>query len=246
MRRRDLLVSGGTIAAAGMAGCIGSAANPNADGESDSQARTISVSGSGELLAEPDVARFSAAIEERGDDPATVRDALSTRISTLRDALLDAGLEEDAIRTGHISIRSTRHHEPVDGSGDDRPPAYYGTHDLTVEVGDVDAVGEIIDVAVDAGADRVSGVRFTLSDAARAKLREDALSEAIAAATDEAEHIAAEVDSDVIAVKHVDSTGGRVVAHRAEVDVADDSAGTEVYPDDVRVTATVTVVYEIE
>ena len=253
MRRRDVLIGGGAVAIAALAGCVTRADNPNNSDGSD-RTRTISVRGQGEVTAEPDIARFTAAIEASGEDADAVRNALRDRIDTLRDTLIDAGVDAEQITTSQLRIRAVRDRrdppprEPdEDDNGEtDTRTRYEGVHALAVEIDDVDRVGSIVDAAVDGGADRISGLHFGLSDDARASLREDALSLAIAAAVSEAEHIAAEVDATVVHVKHVDATDSHVVPFRQELDMADDGPATEIYPDDVVVRASVRVTVEIE
>jgi uncharacterized protein YggE len=55
-------------------------------------------------------------------------------------------------------------------------------------------VGEVIDTAVTNGADRVRDVRFTLSGETRDRLRTSALEDAMTAAREQAETIAAAAD----------------------------------------------------
>ncbi|MFL9594350.1 SIMPL domain-containing protein, partial [Aeromonas schubertii] len=64
---------------------------------------------------------------------------------------------------------------------------YEGAYAYRVEVADVDAVGRVIDTAVDAGADDVGRATFTLSEATREDLREIAIEDAMVNAEREAE-----------------------------------------------------------
>lgn len=252
MERRTALVGGGSAVAALVAGCIGGATDP--DGEPEPSDRTISVSGSGEIDAEPDIAEFSVAVEGRDEDVETVRDDLADRIETVRDALIDAGLDEDDVTTERFRIRqrvSEEAREERAGSDDPAPDedgeqvSYVGYHSLSATVRDVDEVGSFIDVAIDAGADEIGRVTFTLGDEARRELRNEALELAVAQARDEAEHLAAQVDAEVIEVTHVDAAGGRVSPYRAQADVDDAATETEIHPDDVTVSASVDVTVSI-
>lgn len=251
MERRKVLVGGSSLAIAALAGCT-SRANPTTTESDDAQGRTISVSASGSARANPDLARFQAGIEASGSEAASVRDELATRESQLRETLIDAGVDEDDITTARFDIREIQ--ERVDrtdeqGERDDheRRVYYEGIHSLAVEIPEVDDIGEILDAAINGGADHVRGLNFTLTDERRETLRHEALSEALDRAEAEAEHVAENVDAEVVAVKHVDASGGTAPVVRHELDVADDAAHPEtaVHPDDVEVAANVNVVVEI-
>lgn len=256
MQRRTLLTAGGTITATALAGCLGSSEDDDpADG--DDSERTITVSESGEVDAEPDLAVVRVAVEATGENAADVRDDLAERGDALYDALVEYGIDEDAITTDEFNIRDTvderqMHEDGVEPQSEEdlEPYVYYeGTNAFRIDVEDVGDVGNVIDTAVDAGADSVGRIEFTLSDEKREELRQDALEEAIDAADAEAEFIAGQVDAAVIEAKHVDTSGGRISPVHEEYEAADGddaAAETTLRPDDVTVRATVDVQYTIE
>ncbi len=274
MNRRTLLVGTGTLATAALAGCLGddgddtnnnSTGNDNSDNPENSnsdtgETRTITVSDSGEAEAEPDMAVFETSVEERGDSAAEVRDNLSERSDELYDALIGYGLDEDAVTTGDFDIGrqydirrfEEEHGRPPESESEMEGYTYYeGTHSFSVEVEAVDEVGSVIDTAIDAGADDISRINYTLSDEKQDTLREEAMEEALSAAETEAEFIASEVDATVVEAKTIDSTDGGVSPYRTSLDMddaADDDMDieTELHPDDVSVSASVKVTYRIE
>lgn len=274
MNRRTLLVGTGTVATAALAGCLGdngngddentdngnAAGNNNSENTAEKNPRTITVSDSGEVEAEPDMAVFRASIEARGDSATEVRDELSERSDDLYDALIGYGLAEDDVTTGDFNIRQRydyRRFEEEHG----RPPEsesemeeyrhYEGTHSFNIEVEAVDEVGTIIDTAIDAGADDISRITYTLSDEKQNRLREEALEQALSSAETEAEFLASEVNATLVEAKSIDTSGGGVSPYRASFDMdeaADDDVAleTELHPDDVSVSASVKVIYRIE
>lgn len=252
MRRREVLVGGGSIAAAALAGCT-SQANPGSSSNTDGPTRTISVSGQGSAVGDPDLARFRVGIQATGDDAGSVRDELVERSDTVRETLIEAGIPDDHITTGRFDVREVRRRpnpreEPApDEDVDEEPEVYFeGAHTLEVELEDIDEIGAMIDVAIDAGADHVGRLQFALTDERREALREEALAEAVSHAESEAEIIATEIDAEIHDVKHVDTSGGSapIVRHRVEY-ADDDVADTEIHPDDVTVGASVELVVEI-
>lgn len=262
MRRREVLIGGGTVAAAALAGCT-SRGNPTNSNDDDTG--TIAVSGTGETVSEPDLARFHVGIESRDENPDAVRDDIAAREAAVRDALIDAGVDPDDIATAGFQIQEVaesrtrveereaearEREEEADASDDppeERVQYYEGAHTLRVESEDVDRIGEILDAAIDGGADRVGGIQFTLQDETREALHEEALSSAIGNGYAEAEHIASEIDAEVVTVQHVDASTGRAPVARHHLEVADDTphAETEIHPDDVSVSVSVEMIVEI-
>jgi hypothetical protein len=251
MRRRTLLVSSAAVTTAALTGCIGSAQT-----ETSEETRTITVSKSSEVAAEPDLAVIHVSVEATGETAATVRDELSTRSDRLYNGLLEAGIEADSISTSQYSIREQvdrqRLEQPEDSPQSDDQLAneirYEGTHSFRIEVGDIDAVGDVVDTAVDSGADTVGWIEFTLSEEKRAEQREVALESALAAARNEAEFVATEVELSVVGVRNVDTADSGVSTVRQDAefeDLADSSGSTALQPGDVTVRATVDVTYTI-
>lgn len=255
MRRRDLLAGSGTVATAALAGCLGSVRGD--DDSSSESSRTIAVSESGEATADPDLAVVQVGVEATGDSTEAVRDELATRADGLEDALLAFGIDEEDVTTDGFDIRERveerrMQEEGVDPDSRDEaePYVYYeGSHSFTVDVHDVEETGDVIDTAVDAGADTVGRIEFTLSQERRDELREEALQEALEDARSEADFVAHEVDASIVDVERIDTTGGRVSPMRTsvEMDAAEDDATpeTDLQPGDVTVSASVDVVYEM-
>lgn len=245
MRRRALLATFGTGIAAAAAGCFGDepdglpAASSNPDQDREIDGAPLRVSGSGSVSTEPNQARFRAAIEETGDDAEAVGENLAARVDEVQAALLDAGLEDGAIETSRYRLREQRQ-----GTG------YEATHSLLVEVDDVDRVGELIDVAIEAGADGVGRINFSIDDETRAEHREVALERAIDDARAEAEVVAEAKGMEItgVAEVEVESSGVSPFEVRYAVAEADDggSGGTDIDGGDVDVSASVTVTYIIE
>jgi len=185
------LALAGVVLLAGCVGGIGSTAPANddpapPDGTVGEDGATVAVAGQATVEAEPDAATVSLSVQAEGSDAATVRDRLAENVSAVRGALADLGLDDDQVTTDHFRVRQTRPHERERSDA----PDYVGVHALTVELEDVDAVGDAVDAAVEAGATDVDHVTYRLSDERRAELRDEALADAMGDARDEAELLA--------------------------------------------------------
>ncbi|WP_281195451.1 SIMPL domain-containing protein [Halorubrum sp. F4] len=251
MTRRKRLVAGVGVALlvllAGCSGVTGTLGDTDSDGpemtEADDLERSIEVAANGEASAEPDRATVFVAVESTAVDAGAVRNDLAESDDALRNGLYDWGLSEDDVRTERYDIRQTRETRP-----DANRSEYVGVHVYAVSIGDADAVGEVIDVAVDAGADSVQQVRFGLSDEREDELREEALGDAMDNAHAEADTLAANADLDVTGVYTISTTNVRTspytsTALAAEADDAAGGAGTGIEVGDVDVTVTVRVVF---
>lgn len=213
-----------------------------ADGDGDTGGKSITVTAGGEAETEPDKAIVRVAVEATADDPTDARQQVADNATAMREALLELGVDEDAIRTTDFDIYEDRVRPP----DPEREPetTYRARHSFAVEVEDIGLVGEVIDTAVDNGATRVHGVEFTLAEETRRELREDAIAEAMSDARAQADAIAAGSDLTVTGV-HAAQTGSfdgpRPVRELAAADGGD--GGTSIESGSVSVSATVTVTY---
>lgn len=226
------------------AGCVGQSAPLAQSGSGDqSDRRTITVSASGEASQAPDVATVHVTVETRADDADTARGSLADDAAAVRQALLDAGVAEDDIRTTQYAI-----HPEYDHSTDERTvTGYRGVHAYEITVRNPDDAGRVIDTAVGAGADRVSSVRFGLSDDARQTLREAAIQDAMANAKADATALATAGDVSLGTVHDAAiSTNYRAYDRVAYAEAGDAGGTTKIDSGPVRVTVQVTVRYQID
>lgn len=247
MNRRQFLAVSGIGAATAMAGCVGSAfeGEPGSDpeqgqGSTTDDYGTIEVSASGSAETDPDRAVVQVGVEARGESADDVRSELAEGADALQKTFEELGIPEDNVQTSNYRINERR-----------QETGFEGVHVFRLEVDDIDRVGEIIDASVEAGADVVGHVNFTLRDETRETLRDEALDEALANADEEADHIATNRDVDIVATHSVSTSDVNVhpVRYDAAHEAADDAAAgqpTEIDSGPVTVSATVTVVYRFE
>ncbi|ELZ49235.1 hypothetical protein C464_04888 [Halorubrum coriense DSM 10284] len=241
-RRLTALI--GIAALVALAGCSGLAgtASPTDGGEAQLE-RSIEVTAAGEATSAPDRATLRVGVTATGSDAQAVRDELAAGDEELRAALAEWGLADDAIRTERYDVR-----ESYETRDDPNRTRYEGVHQYAIEVDDVDAVGEVIDVAVDAGADRVQRIQFGLTEETEREVREEAISKAMSNADDDAAALANASGLEVSGVYEVSTAQSRSSPYVAEsYDAAaggDARASTAVESADVSVRVTVNVVYE--
>lgn len=229
-----------------LAGCMGAGSPSVAAQSGETQTNgntnpTVTVSASASVEAAPDLAVVRVAIEATADSAEEARASVATDAERMRAALRDAGVPDENVSTEAFNV-----YPEYDYSGESRElVGYRAVHAYRVDVAP-DRAGEVVDVAVGNGASSVYGVSFTLSDEARQDLREEALTRAVENARADAETVARASDASLGDVRSISTSngGGDGPIPYAESRAAD-GASTVVEPGNVRVSASVTVVYDL-
>jgi uncharacterized protein YggE len=153
-----------------------------------SPSQTITVVGQGSVYVQPDVARVSIGVETAAEMVGEAVEQNTEKMQALLAALRDAGIADADIQTMNYSIQFERYPEPmpratVSESGEVQPQ-YRVSNMVNVTIRDLDKVGEVLDAAIEAGANNIWGVQFSLEDpeAAQAGARSDAIANATARA----------------------------------------------------------------
>lgn len=242
MRRKHsaLLVGAILVLALTVVGLMAGLGGVSADAptEQDTE-RSITVDATGGAEAAPDQAEIELVVTADDDNPSVVRDELASGAEDLRTALDDLGVTYET--SGYaLEQSSQRLQEEHDVS------EYVGHHSFHVTLADPDRAGEVIDAAVDAGAE-VEDVELTLSEDEREALRDDAIENAMSDARQQADTIAAAGDLEVTEVATVDASQQRYRTVSYDVAVEDDAVAdappTEIDFGDVSVTYQVEVTY---
>lgn len=146
----------------------------------------IVVTGSAEVAAVPDRAGFTVEIGNSGREADAVLDANARRAERMLAALRGAGIDLERLQTRGVRLQPEWAPRPRDAEPDWRPAivGYRATNRIEVETAALDRVGELLAVAVEAGANGVDGISFRLEDEAAA--REEAIRRATATALREA------------------------------------------------------------
>jgi uncharacterized protein YggE len=153
-------------------------------------AQTITVVGQGSVRIEPDIARVSIGVETSSE---TIAEAVSENESQMQEilaALEAAGIAEKDIQTTNFSISLDRYPETLPRAESEEAPApiYRVSNMVNVTIRDLESVGDVLDAVIEAGANNIWGVTFTLDDASAAQA--DARADAIADAGERAQALA--------------------------------------------------------
>lgn len=206
---------------------------------------TLQVSANATVRRTPDVAVVQLAVESVA---ATAREATAENTAAMEEvlrAIRAQGVPEANIRTQRLELQPQYRDRRA---GDPEIIGYRALNQVTVRLDDVTATGPVVDAAVRAGANRVTGIRFELADSQSAY--HEALREAIAKARAEAEVAASALGQRLGEPLNV-STGGHHVPmpqphmERMAVTAMDQGAPPPVEPGEVAVQATVSITWRL-
>ena len=155
--------------------------------------RTVSVSATGTVSAEPDLAAIATGVVAEGD---TARAALSANTAAM--AKLIEGLKTNGIAPKDIKTVSFNVQPRYQNYKDGRPATINGyqvINQVRIVVRDLDKLGQVLDTAVTLGANQMGGIEFQVS--AAETLKDEARRNAMANALRRAKLFAASAGAEV-------------------------------------------------
>lgn len=143
--------------------------------------RTITVAGEGEATGVPDVAITTLGVDASAPKAGSAVADASARMKAVVDALRRARVADRDIRTEEFSVFFESDPNPPRSENPPARPAgsYRVRNTVQVTIRDIVRASEVLDAALAAGANAVSGIRFTIEDPAslRTKARERAVAD---------------------------------------------------------------------
>ncbi|MFC7075428.1 SIMPL domain-containing protein [Haloarcula halophila] len=200
---------------------------------------TVSVSADADVERTPDRAVVTVAAVGRGETAEAARNALSGDAQSIQQALSgeDATVTSSRFRIEPEYERTETGREQV---------GYIAVHTIEAETGDVNTTGTLVDTAVDAGADRVEGIRYELNEQTRQDAREEALQTAMDRARADADTVADAADRSVGDVATIQTSQSDNYVVYAETAAADAGGRTTIQPTTITVDASVQVTYTLD
>ena len=221
-----LLLSALLVAAAAFAGAPTRAAD-----------RLVTVSGEATVAVAPDAAVIRIGVTSQGRNAREASEANSKRMTAVLAAIKDSGIADRDVQTSRLSLQPQ--YDPTK-AGPARLTGFQVTNQVTVKIRDIDKLPAVLDHAIGAGANEMSGIEFIVSE--QSKLLDQARDEAIADARRKAE----------LYVKAAGGKLGPVVAITEEGSTppprplaAMRAAGVPVAPGEQTLRASVSVSYEL-
>ena len=206
----------------------------------------LTVSGSGTVLVESDLAVVTVGVREASTDVLVAQSTVNEKIAAIKQSLLDAGAKESEINTDSINIYANYDYS----DNTEVIVGYTANNTLSVRTTDIDNVGALIDAAFAAGANTLDNVQFTVQDDSEA--REQALTEAVEDARRKAEVLAAAAGLQIASIESIAESGVytydsmRNYAMMDEATTESGGAGTLVQAALVSVDASVSMEFELQ
>lgn len=210
--------------------------------EHASQLSTLTVMGEGTVEATPDLATISLGVTTQGESAAAAMAANTAALQAVMDRLVAAGIEARDIQTSNLSLNPNW--TPSADGTQSVITGYIASNQVSVRVRDITKVGPVLDAVIADGANTLNGIAFGLQD--DSALRDEARTEAVQDARARAQTLAGAAGVQLKRIVSISETGGFMPPqpmYRMEAAMAGD---VPVSGGEVGVSASVTVVYEIE
>lgn len=158
----------------------------------------LSVSATGEAESRPDNARFEAGVTSFASSARAASEANAEDVREVIAALREAGVAQEDIQTRALTVGQIEY--------GDREGQYQANNIVAVTVRDVDAAGEAVTAATEAGANVLSGPSLSMDDPEAAV--NSAYANAFRAARARAEVYAEAADMEIARVLTIRDAGG--------------------------------------
>ena len=212
----------------------------------DDDDRTITVSGSATVYMEADIATLILGVRIKNPNLSQAQSESANRIAAVTAVLQQAGIQQKDIATADYSI-----YNMTEYAGDGIERQYYQVnHTLNITVRDIGSIGSLIDQAVKAGANSVDSISFSSQKLADGY--EPAMKDALADGRSKAEILCEAAGVHLGKVRTISFQPAQygAVSNSRSYKMAggemDEAASTVIQSGSVSVSASVTLVYELE
>ena len=161
----------------------------------------VVASGQATVRLPPDLAYITIATETRAPRPAEAQQQNARTMTAVRQKLDAARVSKDSVRTVSYTLEEEFEYGPNRRTS----KGFHAVNTIEVRVDDIGRVGEILDVAVGAGATSAGNIRFDLKD--RAGAERQALRLAVTDARMRADAAAAGANTAVVSVIRIEEQG---------------------------------------
>ena len=215
-----------------------SALAPSAANAAEKLDRLVTVTGEATVAAAPDTAVIRIGVTSQGKTARAASDANAKEMTVVLAAIKESGIADRDVQTSRLSLQPQ--YDP-NKTGAARLIGFQVNNQVTIKIRDIGKLPAVLDRAIAAGANEMSGIEFAVSE--ESKLLDKARAEAIADAHRKAELYAKATDMKV----------GRVVAISEEGSVPPlrlfqpmrAGAAAPIAPGEQTLRAVVTVSYEL-
>jgi len=167
------------IAALTLSGCA--LFQPQQQTTAPANLRTLSVSGSGNVVLVPDIAYINIGVHSEAPDVSSSLSTNNAQATAISNALQAEGVDAKDIQTANFNVYPSQHY---DNMGQVTGTYYVVDNTVYVTVRNLSKLPKLLDVAISSGANSIYGINFDIADreSALAKARDLAIHDAQAKA----------------------------------------------------------------
>lgn len=199
--------------------------------------KTVTVTGEATVSVAPDTAVIRIGVTSQGKTAREASDANSHKMTTVLAAIKENGIPDRDVQTSRLTLQPQY---DANKAGPAHLLGFQVTNQVTVKIRDIDKLPNILDKAIGAGANEMSGIEFVVSE--QSKLLDQARDEAVADAHRKAALYAKAGGAKLGAVVSITEEG---VAAPPRPIAALRASGVPVAPGERELRAVVTVSYEL-
>lgn len=161
MRNKSLLLASLMLVAILLTACGSAAMAQSSQDEDTPPLRTVTVTGSGKTTLTPDLAYISIGVHTENKDATEAVASNNSQSQKVADALKSFKIDAKDIQTTNFSIYPRQEYDPT---GKPLGITFVVDNTVYVTLRDIDQVGEVLDAAVQAGANSINGIQFDVAD----------------------------------------------------------------------------------
>ena len=211
---------------------------------------TLTVTGSAAITAAPDRASISVGVNETAAEVSQAQTTANAKVNAIVEAVKALGVEESKISTSNYSIFPQTEYDA--DTGRSVLVGYQVSNTVTINLEDFSLLDRVIDEAVAAGANETYGITFDVST--RRELYRQALEQAVQAAADKAQLMAAAAGMEIASIEEIREVGGISVSSGRgaymnatdAVAMAEEAGATAIQGGELSVSAQVELVYRVQ
>ena len=170
----------------------------------DPSENTISVTGSSSTSSSPDTLIIVLGVESEANTASESLSQNSNALNSVISSLNNSGIPEDDIQTSNFSIYPI--YDSIKDSNGNYQQILIGyrvSNILSIQTEKIESAGNIIDIAVSSGANRVDNVSFQLSDDKLQRISDNLISDAIKDAKQKAQKAVKPLEQKIVGVKSI-------------------------------------------
>lgn len=207
---------------------------------------SITVIGEGEISAEPDQATITLGVQLYDESAQAASAELRSRMESVIAAIRALGIAERQIQTTNYSIFFERDYQTplAERAADGRPVGIYRVENtVRVVISDVAMAASVVEAAIEAGANQMYGISFSIADPV--VLDTEARELAVRDAERKADLLAGAAGRSVGRAIEITELAGGAVPYEARA-MASGMGGGPMQPGETTYTARIQITYELE